>query len=133
MSYDYLSSLKKFFDFFIVFPYNWEMDYMKEEEWKVIQKYGVKTNYEISSHGRLRKTFPHWETNILTTKVIGTFKKKHNLQYKRINGEKFFINRLVAEAFIPIKNSKNLEINYIDGNIQNNYVENLKWVPRSIR
>lgn len=109
------------------------MEILPEEIWKTIQRYGMKTKYEISSHGRLRKTIPHWETGTPTTSVIKTFKKLHKLQYKNINGEKLMIHRLVAMAFIPIQNPNKMEINHKDHNIHNNSADNLEWVPRSIR
>lgn len=109
------------------------MNIMPEENWKTIQRYGVKTKYEISSHGRLRKIAPHWETGILTASIVKTFRKPHKLQYKNINGEKLMIHRLVAMAFMPIENPDGMEINHKDHNIHNNFVENLQWVNRSIR
>jgi hypothetical protein len=107
------------------------MNIMIQEEWMHIQRYGIPTIYEISNHGRLRKTSPHWQTNIPTTTIVNTFKKKHNYQFKTIKGEKFLLHRLVASAFLS-DHSFDMEIQHIDGNIHNNYIENLKMVPRRI-
>lgn len=43
---------------------------------------------------------------------------------------RYYIHRLVAEAFIPNPNGYQ-EINHIDGNPANNRAENLEWVTRS--
>ena len=44
-------------------------------------------------------------------------------------GRKFFmVHRLVMEAFSPIKNSLNLQVNHKDGNKENNNINNLQWV-----
>jgi len=94
------------------------------EECKPILINGVKSNYFISSYGRIRgmrKEFikPTYNTNrYLQVRIwcnrVGYVRKVH---------------RLVAEAFIPNPENKP-EVNHIDGNKENNHVKNLEWVTR---
>lgn len=39
----------------------------------------------------------------------------------------FSMHRLVAENFMPVENMNMLQINHIDGNKENNHLENLEW------
>lgn len=40
----------------------------------------------------------------------------------------FSVHRLILETFQPNPNSKNLQVNHIDGNKTNNCISNLEWV-----
>lgn len=50
-----------------------------------------------------------------------------------VDGRKktFRLHRLVMLAFKPIENSKDYEVNHIDGNKLNNKLENLEWCTSS--
>ena len=99
----------------------------KRERWKTIP--GFKGIYHISDRGRL-KSFKECSngkvlklTNSKGDYFAITLQSKGKVRHTRIH-------RLVAEAFIP--NPLNLpEVNHIDGNKQNNRVDNLEWcTPR---
>ena len=65
-------------------------------------------------------------------------RNKQGTEYQIINlttvdGRKktFRLHRLVMLAFKPIENSKDYEVNHIDGNKLNNKLENLEWCTSS--
>lgn len=47
----------------------------------------------------------------------------------KLRGQKLYVHRLVAQAFIP--GDASLEINHKDGDKTNNRANNLEWVTRS--
>ena len=99
-------------------------DYMKEK-WITIKEYN---DYKVSNYGNILSFKQNKEKllNLISDKkgylIISLF--KNNIQ------KNFRINRLVAQTFLPNPESKP-EINHIDGNKQNNYVDNLEWVTHS--
>ena len=94
------------------------------ERWKDISGYeGI---YQVSTHGNVR--------NLMTGK---TLKQRNNGNgyirielWKNHKGRKFYVHRLVAEAFIPNHEHKT-EVNHKDLNPSNNDVNNLEWVSPS--
>ena len=86
--------------------------------------------YEVSSCGQVRRLHKDKRSSpfkILKLDTLRGYKKVH--LYKNGSGKSFQVHRLVAEAFIP--NPDNLpQVNHIDEDHSNNYVENLEWCDR---
>lgn len=95
------------------------------EQWKEIIE---ASNYEVSNLGRVR--------NKTTKKILkGRLSKSGYLQVsvKLNETQKFsnrYIHRLVAVYWIANPENKR-EVNHIDGDKENNAIENLEWVTSS--
>lgn len=93
------------------------------EKWVYIKNY---TNYKISTYGRI--------LNTVTNKYRKISINSHgylSLILCQNNIEKTYLHhRLMAEAFIPNIYNKPF-VNHIDGNKQNNNLDNLEWVTES--
>lgn len=64
--------------------------------------------------------------------MLNPFKNHGYMQvklYKNKKSKSFRVHRLVAEQFI-LNTYKKPEVNHIDGNKRNNFVDNLEWVTR---
>jgi len=84
------------------------------EIWKRISD----SNYEISNLGRFRKI---GQRRLISGSIYEGY------IHVQINGVTKSLHRLVAQAFIPNPEGKEL-VDHIDGNRTNNYVSNLRWV-----
>lgn len=98
---------------------------MQEEIWKEIENFN---DYMISNKGNAI-SLKYNKVRFISKRID----KKGYINYKLCKNGKcysFKAHRLVAQAFIPNPNNKP-QINHIDGNKQNNYVENLEWCNNS--
>ncbi|HCC04014.1 MAG TPA: hypothetical protein DEP51_04060 [Clostridiales bacterium] len=104
------------------------------ETWKEIKNY--EGFYEVSSLGRVRSLTRYVkQKNNSKKKIAGKILKpipnKNGYLMvtlsKDCKGKRYFVHRLVADAFILNKNNKK-EVNHIDENPKNNKVNNLEWV-----
>lgn len=84
-------------------------------------------NYLITKEGKVISKKSGNERKLDMNKRLGYFQIDLWKENKR---SKFYIHRLVAQAFIP--NPSNLrEVNHIDSDRSNNHVSNLEWVTSS--
>ena len=100
-----------------------------EEIWKDIS--GYEGLYQISNLGRV-KSFPRNGT-IKSERILNLFHTKDGYLFVclRNKGRSYpKIHRLVAEAFLDNPYNKET-VNHIDGNKENNNVNNLEWATRS--
>lgn len=94
-------------------------------QWRDIPGYNEK--YQISDSGKIRNKITGLERKPYVNEngyyIIGFYDsaKGHTVHHR--------VHRLVAEAFIPNPEFKRT-VNHIDGNKQNNHVENLEWATQ---
>lgn len=93
------------------------------EIWETIEDF---PDYKVSNKGRVMR--------IKGYKLIKPFDngRGYNCVHLYKNGKRYNkrIHRLVAEAFIEGR-EEGYEVNHIDGNKKNNFVDNLEWCTRS--
>jgi hypothetical protein len=85
----------------------------------------ISENYEVSVEGQVRnKKFNRLLKSYLCGDYLG-------LRMGNSKSKKFYIHRLVAEAFLPSP-TDDCVVDHIDRNRMNNHASNLRWVSRSV-
>jgi hypothetical protein len=115
----------------------------KRERWKPIK--GYEDFYEISSTGKIKRlagespfkrsgysdtTIKHEEIILKPRKTKKGYLECELIKYE--NGErivtKFYVHRLVAQAFLPKPKKDETQINHKNGITSDNNYTNLEWV-----
>lgn len=111
------------------FDMNYSIESEDGEEWRSILGY---PEYEVSSHGRIKSLSGSGgvEERIM---VPQPNKNSGRLYVSLRNGKRrnAQVARIVAHSFIANDNPENQTVNHKDGNVHNNHVDNLEWVPQS--
>jgi len=105
------------------FGFKWQLhneENLENEIWKEINVENEDTSgYFVSSFGRFKN-----KKGI----IMKNYKPHHSgYIYLRVNIKKFALHRLIASTFIDNLENKPF-VNHIDGNKQNNKLDNLEWV-----
>ncbi len=89
-------------------------------------------NYEVSSHGRVRRAKPGRRTEVGRLMTPITLKIGYLMVGPTVNGKNVntFVHAMVAECFIGPR-PEGAEINHIDGNKANPHVSNLEYVTHA--
>ena len=108
-----------------------------KEIWKDIKEYeGL---YQVSNLGKIRTldryvNCLYGQKRLLKGQIVKLFKNNSGYfivsLYRENKFKNFLVHRLVAQAFIQNSENKS-EVNHIDGNKENNCVDNLEWVTKS--
>lgn len=95
-------------------------EYRKEIEWRVVPSF---PQYEVNNIGEIRNLNGKLRCPSDNGAGYTRITVKDNKKWRTL-----YIHRAVLEAFNPILNSSNFDINHKDFNRSNNKLENLEWL-----
>lgn len=98
------------------------------EVWKYIP--GYEGEYQVSNLGRV-KSFRRSVERIIKLQTTGHHGYVIAQLYTGKIHKKYRVHRLVLQAFKPVENMEELQVNHIDGNKENNTLSNLEWCTGS--
>ena len=99
------------------------------ESWRHLSNNEFRTNWYISNFGRVFSApLSGKKYGILTPSLLST--GYHAIKTTNQDNSKsitYLIHRLTLQAFKPINNPQDYQVNHIDGNKLNNHIDNLEW------
>lgn len=93
------------------------------EVWEKVKGY----DYSVSNKGNVRNEATGY---VSAGRKAGNGYRKVTFYKNNAIVGRAYVHRLVANAFLP-KGKTDTEVNHIDGNRENNCIENLEWVTSS--
>jgi|19_taG_2_1085344.scaffolds.fasta_scaffold02015_10 hypothetical protein len=102
------------------FVWKYYEEKIRNEDWKVVIIKGKKI--EVSNKGRIR---------LVSGKVTYGYLNDNGYRMVNINKKTFQVHRLVAKTFVPNNQVNKNVVDHIDGNRENNSIDNLRWVSNS--
>ena len=101
------------------------------ELWKTVK--GYEGFYEVSSKGRVRSVERiDARGQHRKSKILNINKAQQVCFFRDGKRKNYLVRKLVVEAFLE-KPKANEKLVHVDGNLENNCVENLKWQKRAQR
>ena len=100
----------------------------EQEIWKSVPNYiGL---YKVSNFGRIKSLNYQNKGHEKVLKLSAKDGKYVKVTLHDIVGKSktLYVHRIVAMAFLPGPTPEQTQVNHIDGNKQNNIVDNLEWV-----
>lgn len=96
-----------------------------EQKLITICKYELKFKYYVREDGTVYSAATN---KILCPQLDKDGYQKVQMMSTDGKRHRYSVHRLVLENFNPVEGMKNLQVNHIDGNKQNNALSNLEWV-----